>query len=209
MQGRNVLLDRQSKYAGAKRMTLILDHSSSSRVSPLRPLNEAMRLVGALFSRIGALIAAEIDRRQTMQLLEFDARALKDMGISHADVEGALLEFADGAGLATFLRTLAGSFAASLTTWIWNRRATMHHAYLTENISQYDPATRATVEQLGGPGQHSAALLERMAGGTPGATPTDASRADFQAKAAALDALKEAISVRTRKPRAKPTTPDA
>ncbi len=38
----------------------------------------------------------------------------------------------------------------------------MHHAYLTENISQYDPATRATVEQLGGPGQHSAALLERM-----------------------------------------------
>ena len=72
-------------------MTLILDHSSSSRVSPLRPLNEAMRLVGALFSRIGALIAAEIDRRQTMQLLEFDAHALKDMGISHADVEGALL----------------------------------------------------------------------------------------------------------------------
>jgi len=71
-------------------------------------------------------------------------------------------QIADGSGLATFLRTLAGSFAASLTTWIWNRRATMHHAYLTENLSQYDPATRATVEQLGGPGQHSAALLERM-----------------------------------------------
>lgn len=72
-------------------MTLILDHASSRRVSHSRPVHEAMRLVGALFSRLGALIAAEIDRRQTMQLLEFDARALKDMGISHADVEGALL----------------------------------------------------------------------------------------------------------------------
>ncbi len=72
-------------------MTLILDHASSRRVSSLRLVHEAMRLAGALFSRLGALIAAEIDRRQTMQLLEFDARALKDMGISHNDVEGALL----------------------------------------------------------------------------------------------------------------------
>ena len=72
-------------------MTLILDHASSSRASSLRPVQEAMRLVRVAISRLGALIAAEIDRRQTMQLLEFDARALKDMGISHADVEGALL----------------------------------------------------------------------------------------------------------------------
>lgn len=72
-------------------MTLILDHASSRRVSPLRPVYEALRLAGAVFSHLGALIAAEIDRRQTMQLLEFDAHALKDMGISHADVEGALL----------------------------------------------------------------------------------------------------------------------
>ncbi|MBS1180271.1 MAG: hypothetical protein H6Q99_151 [Proteobacteria bacterium] len=72
-------------------MTLILDHASSRRASPLRPVHEAMRLAGALLSHLGALISAEIDRRQTMQLLEFDARALKDMGISHADVEGALL----------------------------------------------------------------------------------------------------------------------
>lgn len=49
-------------------------------------------------------------------------------------------QIADGSGLATFLRTLGGSFAASLTTWIWNRRATQHHAYLSENISLYDPA---------------------------------------------------------------------
>ncbi|WP_026782176.1 DUF1127 domain-containing protein [Pleomorphomonas koreensis] len=72
-------------------MTLILDHASSSRASSHGLVHEALRLAGAAFKRLGALIAAEIDRRQTMHLLEFDAHALKDMGISHSDVEGALL----------------------------------------------------------------------------------------------------------------------
>ena len=40
-------------------------------------------------------------------------------------------QIADGAGMATFLRTLGGSFAASLTTWIWIRRADQHHAYIS------------------------------------------------------------------------------
>lgn len=71
-------------------------------------------------------------------------------------------QIADGSGLATFLRTLGGSFAASLTTWIWNRRATQHHAYLSENISLYDPATHETLAQLGGNTQANAALLDRM-----------------------------------------------
>jgi DHA2 family multidrug resistance protein len=48
-------------------------------------------------------------------------------------------QIADGAGLATFLRTLGGSFAASLTTWIWIRRADQHHAYLSETSP---PSTR-------------------------------------------------------------------
>ena len=51
---------------------------------------------------------------------------------------------------------------ASLTTWIWNRRATQHHAYLSENISLYDPATHETLAQLGGNTQANAALLDRM-----------------------------------------------
>lgn len=85
----------------------------------------------------------------------------------HADPEHPALrpapdQIADGSGLATFLRTLGGSFAASLTTWIWNRRATQHHAYLSENISLYDPATHETLAQLGGNTQANAALLDRM-----------------------------------------------
>ena len=71
-------------------------------------------------------------------------------------------QIADGSGLATFLRTLGGSFAASLTTWIWDRRATLHHAHLTESLSTYDPATRDALELLGGANQHGAAMLDRL-----------------------------------------------
>ena len=73
-------------------------------------------------------------------------------------------QIADGAGLATFLRTLGGSFAASLTTWIWIRRADQHHAYLSESISTYDPVTRETLNQLGGANGQSYAQLEHMLG---------------------------------------------
>jgi DHA2 family multidrug resistance protein len=71
-------------------------------------------------------------------------------------------QIADGSGLATFLRTLGGSFAASLTTWIWIRRADQHHAYLTESITPYEPATRHALEQLGGAGPQSYAQLEQV-----------------------------------------------
>ncbi|MFW3899500.1 DHA2 family efflux MFS transporter permease subunit [Pseudomonas bharatica] len=71
-------------------------------------------------------------------------------------------QIADGSGLATFLRTLGGSFAASLTTWIWIRRADQHHAYLSESISTYDPATRDALHQLGGAGGTAYRQLEQM-----------------------------------------------
>lgn len=77
-----------------------------------------------------------------------------------SDLEGT--EVADGAGLATFLRTLAGSFAASLTTFIWDRRADMHHARLVEHLTPYQPSTLHAVETLGrGDAQAGAALLDR------------------------------------------------
>ncbi|MNR15026.1 Multidrug export protein EmrB [compost metagenome] len=62
--------------------------------------------------------------------------------------------------MATFLRTLGASFAASLTTWIWIRRADQHHAYLSESISAYEPATREALSQLGGANPQSYAQLE-------------------------------------------------
>jgi DHA2 family multidrug resistance protein len=69
-------------------------------------------------------------------------------------------QIADGSGLATFLRNLGGSFAASLTTWIWIRRADQHHAYLTESITPYDPATRHALDTMGGASTQAYAQLD-------------------------------------------------
>ncbi|TKI03199.1 DHA2 family efflux MFS transporter permease subunit [Martelella alba] len=74
-------------------------------------------------------------------------------------------EIADGSGLATFLRVLGGSFASSLTTWIWHRREIFHHAILTEDITPYSPATRAYIDQMGGVGQSTWAQLDRLVEG--------------------------------------------
>jgi len=72
-------------------------------------------------------------------------------------------EIAAGSGLATFVRTLGGSFAASLTTWAWNQRATIHHARLTENISAHDPSMLQTVTALGqGDLQRGAVVMNQM-----------------------------------------------
>ncbi|GAB3023296.1 DHA2 family efflux MFS transporter permease subunit [Oleiagrimonas citrea] len=58
-------------------------------------------------------------------------------------------EIAAGSGLATFLRTLGGSFAASITTLAWTRRAVDHHAQLTEHITAYNPQAREAMQALG------------------------------------------------------------
>ncbi len=71
-------------------------------------------------------------------------------------------QIADGSGLATFLRNLGGSFAASLTTWIWIRRADQHHAYLSEKINTYEAATRDAISTLGGASSQAFARLEGL-----------------------------------------------
>ena len=78
-----------------------------------------------------------------------------------SDLDGR--EVAAGSGLATFLRTLGGSFAASITTYLWARRTQMHHAHLTESISQYQPGMVEKVQAMGGGDlQAGAASLNAM-----------------------------------------------
>ena len=61
------------------------------------------------------------------------------------------------------MRTLGGSFAASLTTYAWTERGAVHHAHLAERISAHDAATLQTVTQLGaGDLQRGAFVLDRM-----------------------------------------------
>jgi DHA2 family multidrug resistance protein len=61
------------------------------------------------------------------------------------------------------MRTLGGSFAASLTTYAWTERGAVHHAHLTEKLSAYDPNLIDTATRMGGGDlQTGAAMLERM-----------------------------------------------
>jgi DHA2 family multidrug resistance protein len=72
-------------------------------------------------------------------------------------------EIASGGGLATFARTLGGSFAASLTTFMWDRRAVLHHAQLAEQITAYNPISQAAIDHLGrGDTQLSASVINGM-----------------------------------------------
>ena len=59
-----------------------------------------------------------------------------------------LKEIPAGSGLSTFLRTLGGSFSASITTYVWEKRAVVHHAHLAEHISPSNPQAMQTLEQL-------------------------------------------------------------
>jgi DHA2 family multidrug resistance protein len=72
-------------------------------------------------------------------------------------------EIAAGTGLATFVRTLGASFSASLTNFMWQHRAIVHHAHLAERLTPYDSTTQQAVQTLGN-GNDSVAfrLLERM-----------------------------------------------
>ncbi|PWW07592.1 DHA2 family efflux MFS transporter permease subunit [Mangrovibacter plantisponsor] len=70
-------------------------------------------------------------------------------------------EVAEGSGLATFFRVLGGSFASSLTTWIWQRREIIHHANLTENVSRYSPETLDYLNKLGGPSEQHFAMVDK------------------------------------------------
>lgn len=71
-------------------------------------------------------------------------------------------EIADGSGLSTFLRNLGGSFAASITIWLWTREASVHHAYLSESVSLFREHTRQALQLLA-PGhlQQGAAMLNQ------------------------------------------------
>lgn len=58
---------------------------------------------------------------------------------------------------------MGGSFAASLTTYLWARRTQVHHAHITEHISVYTPGMQEQVTAMGqGDLQRGAASLNNM-----------------------------------------------
>jgi len=68
-------------------------------------------------------------------------------------------------GLINFSRITAGSFGTSIATTLWDRRASLHHAELTEHITLYDPASHqalATMQASGMSPQQSYDTVNRM-----------------------------------------------
>jgi DHA2 family multidrug resistance protein len=70
-------------------------------------------------------------------------------------------EVADGSGTATFLRALGGSFAASITTYLWTRGGVVSHANLVEHINVYSSDVRDAVTAAGGHLQRYAVGINR------------------------------------------------
>jgi DHA2 family multidrug resistance protein len=68
-------------------------------------------------------------------------------------------------GLFNFARITAGAVGTSITTTLWDRRATLHHAQLIERLGAGDPATAQTLSSLHAGGlstDQAYALLNRM-----------------------------------------------
>jgi DHA2 family multidrug resistance protein len=68
-------------------------------------------------------------------------------------------------GLFNFARITAGSFGTSITTTLWDRRATLHHAQLVEHMTGSDPASAqamATLQASGLGQQQSYGVLNRL-----------------------------------------------
>jgi DHA2 family multidrug resistance protein len=72
---------------------------------------------------------------------------------------------ASASGLFNFARITAGAFGTSITTTLWDRRATLHHAQLIERLTPGDPVTAQALGTLhaGGVGSdQSYQLLNRL-----------------------------------------------
>jgi len=119
---------------------------------------------GTCFLRAGFYLDIDFAHVALMQLMMDFGVALFFMPVTVillSDLDGN--EIAAGSGLATFLRTLGGSFSASLTTFLWDRRAILHHARLAEAINPYNPAAQTAAEQLGhGDAQAGASVINGM-----------------------------------------------
>jgi DHA2 family multidrug resistance protein len=71
----------------------------------------------------------------------------------------------NASGLFNFARISAGSFGTSITTTVWDRRATLHHAQLVERLTQQDPVAAQALGNLQASGMgtdQSYALLNRL-----------------------------------------------
>ncbi len=74
-------------------------------------------------------------------------------------------EMPAASGLSNFVRITAGAFGTSLFTTLWESRAVMHHAHLSEAVNRGNDSAVQALAQLGAAGQtpqQAAATLNRL-----------------------------------------------
>jgi DHA2 family multidrug resistance protein len=65
-------------------------------------------------------------------------------------------------GLTNFARITAGAFGTSLSTTIWENRATLHHAQLVENVANGNSATSSAMTGLSASGFSADQVLAQI-----------------------------------------------
>jgi MFS transporter, DHA2 family, multidrug resistance protein len=71
-------------------------------------------------------------------------------------------KIASASGLSNFLRITAGAFGTSISTTIWDDRATLHHAHLAEAINQGNSIASQTLAQLQAAGMSASQALASL-----------------------------------------------
>ena len=66
------------------------------------------------------------------------------------------------AGLSNFVRIMAGAMGTSIATTLWDSRASMHHAHLTEALTPTNPLFMSTLEGLKASGLTAEQALVQM-----------------------------------------------
>jgi DHA2 family multidrug resistance protein len=69
---------------------------------------------------------------------------------------------ASASGLSNFARITAGAIGTSITTTLWDDRATLHHVQLTEQIHNGSPAASAFMSQLAAAGLSPSQIAAQM-----------------------------------------------
>lgn len=105
------------------------------------------------------------------------------------------------AGLSNFMRITAGAMGTSITTTLWESRAVLHHAHLTEQLQPGHPAFALTMATLTGAGLSERAALAQITRQIDQQAYTRAADDIFLASAFAFLALIGLIWLTRRPPR--------
>jgi DHA2 family multidrug resistance protein len=140
---------------------------SVSRIDPRR-IATASFLLFALISFMRARFNAQVDIETLMIPTIVQGAAVACFFIPLVSITLSGLppqRIASASGLTNFVRITAGAIGTSVSTTLWENRAIMHHAHLTEAINHGNLAATQTLGNLQGSGfdgTQSLAMVDRM-----------------------------------------------